>query len=137
MKEFKLDNQPKIKPGFTIPEGYFETFSSQLLSEIDREPKIIPLKRQSKSWIYAAAAVLVLTMTIPAINQFSTNDRAPNAAAIENYINYAGIPNEQIVELLDSEDIAKIEIDYQLDQAVIEDALYSNPNIQNYIMEQL
>ena len=39
MKEFKLDNNPKISPGFSVPENYFENFSSKLLQE-EKSPVI-------------------------------------------------------------------------------------------------
>ena len=44
MKEFKLDNNPKISPGFSVPENYFENFSSKLLQELPKnEPKVISI----------------------------------------------------------------------------------------------
>jgi len=42
MKEFKLDNNPKINAGFSVPENYFENFSAKLLQELPKnEPKVI------------------------------------------------------------------------------------------------
>ncbi|HSN47919.1 MAG TPA: hypothetical protein VLR29_04080, partial [Flavobacterium sp.] len=66
MKTFKLDTTPKIESGFKTPENYFDTFSAKVMQQIpNQEPKIISLFSKNKSWIYAAAAVLVLALTLP------------------------------------------------------------------------
>lgn len=134
MKEFKLDNHPKIKPGFIVPEKYFEDFSARVMAQIGMpEPKVVSLHKHS--WIYAAAAVLALALAIPGINMVASVKNRNETLALENYIAYAGISNEEIVELLETEDIEKIKIDYPIDEAQIEDALYSGPDAENYIID--
>jgi hypothetical protein len=142
MKPFKLDNHAKIKPGFTVPEGYFETFEVSMMQQIaaqnsqtsaERVTKVISLRQNQKSWWYAAAAVLILALSIPAINTITATDQT-DMAALDNYFAYAGLSDDQIVELLESEDIDNIKIDYQLEDAVIEDALQTG-TIENYILD--
>ena len=53
MKTFKLDNEPKIKTGFTVPENYFEDFSAKMILKLpENEPKIISIFERKKTWIY-------------------------------------------------------------------------------------
>ena len=41
MKPFKLDNEPKITSGFTMPEGYFDSFTDKVLTQLNKEePKV-------------------------------------------------------------------------------------------------
>ncbi|GAA6767265.1 hypothetical protein AAFH68_32140 [Flavobacterium sp. CGRL1] len=50
MKEFKLENEPKITAGFKTPDHYFDTFSAKVLEQInEREVKVIPLYKRKKS----------------------------------------------------------------------------------------
>jgi hypothetical protein len=139
MKPFKLDNHAKIKPGFTVPEGYFETFETTMMQQIPsgniKKPvKIIPLHRNRQSWLYAAAAVLILALSIPAINTITKTTDQADTAALDNYFAYAGLSDDQIVELLETEDIEKIKIDYNLEDEAIENALLTG-TIENYILD--
>lgn len=138
MKPFKLDSHPKIKPGFTVPEGYFETFGAEMMQQIGlenkpTENKIIQLRPNRKSWWFAAAAVLVLALAIPAIDAVADENQS-DTAALDDYFTNTRLSDDQIVELLDNEDIDKIKIDYQLEDEAIEDALHSG-TIENYILD--
>ena len=133
MKPFKLDQHHKIKSGFTVPENYFENFHASLLQQIEPEPKVIRLTSNRNDW-YAAAAVFVMALTIPAINSITSNFGQTDVAALDNYFTYTDISDDQIVELLEKEDIDKIKIDFQLEDAAIEDALQTG-NIENYILD--
>ncbi|HLA55336.1 MAG TPA: hypothetical protein VK623_04515 [Flavobacterium sp.] len=100
------------------------------------EVKVVPLFRQRKSWIYAAAAVLVLALSIPVLNKFTTPSNEPDTATLENYLAYhADISDEQLVDLLETEDIEKIKIDYKIEDKALEDMLSSNADIENYITD--
>jgi hypothetical protein len=134
MKPFKLDNHEKIKPGFIVPENYFENFQATMMQQIQLGPKVIQLQQNRKSWWYAAAAVLILALSIPAINTFTTTNNQADIAALDSYFVDAGIPDDQIVELLETEDIDKIKIEYELEDAAIEDALQIG-TIENYILD--
>ena len=112
MNDFKLDNEPKIKSGFQIPENYFDTFSEKVMNQLPKEePKVVSLWDRNKRWIYSAAAVLVLSLTIPLANQFqstSTEVATTETNEIENYLAYhASLSDEEIIKLLDKEDIAE------------------------------
>lgn len=56
MKEFKLENEPKITAGFKTPDHYFDTFSAKVLEQInEREVKVIPLYKRKKVISIAAS----------------------------------------------------------------------------------
>jgi hypothetical protein len=136
MKAFKLDNEPKINIGFTTPVNYFENFLEKVMQKIaEPEVKVILLSSKRKSRIYTAAAVLVLALSIPLLNKFVTPSNEPDAAALETYLAYhADISDEQLVDLLETEDIEKIKVDYKIEDKALEDMLSSNADIENYII---
>lgn len=133
MKPFKLDQQPKINTGFKIPDGYFEDFEASVMQQLQPQPKVIKLKSKPYWW-YAAAAVLAVSLSIPAVRVLTSTKNQPDESALENYFAYTNIPEEQLVELLEKEDIEKIQIDYQLEDAAIEEALPAAA-IENYIID--
>ncbi|WP_298121290.1 hypothetical protein [Flavobacterium sp.] len=134
MKDFKLDNEPKIKTGFQIPENYFEQFSEKVMTKLpNQEPKVISLWNRNKKWIYGAAAVIVLSLAIPLANQLQ-NTTQEETSEIENYLAYhSSLTSDDIIELLDEEDIAKIEVNNSIDNQTMEDELTENIDIENYI----
>lgn len=137
MEPFNLENHPKIKTGFTTPDGYFEQFSEKLLSTISQEEKpVISIFARNKKWFMAIAAVLILGIMIPFLNKFSNQNQILDSASLENYLAYqTTITPEELVSLLDNEDIEAIETDLNLDDAAVETALSGNTYLENYITE--
>ena len=138
MNDFKLDNEPKIKSGFQIPENYFDSLSEKVMNQLPKEePKVVSLWDRNKRWIYSAAAVLVLSLTIPLANQFqstSTEVATTETNEIENYLAYhASLSDEEIIKLLDKEDIAEIEVTNSLDEEALKQALNEDSNTEYYI----
>ena len=135
MKDFKLNTHPKINSGFEIPEGYFDNFSSELMKIIpDNEVKVISFYARNKNWIFTVAAILVITITIPVMNHFNNTNDAVYNKEIENYLTSRGSFNDdEIVNLLNEEDIAKLKINTPIDANVTEDILSENANIEEYI----
>lgn len=136
MKPFKLDNQEKISSGFKVPDGYFENFSAGLLAAIEKpEVKVIPLPKRGMTWMYAAAAVLILALAIPSLNVLFKPSQ-PDSEILENYIAYyTDISNEELVNLLEPEDIDKIIINYKIEDQALEEALALTSDLENYIIE--
>ncbi len=127
MKKFNLENEPKINSGFEIPENYFETFSDNLITIIQKKDvKVILVYNKRKKWLFAAAAILVLSFSIPVIYQFSTN-QSIDELTLENYItNQSTISENDIVNLLNENDIQKMNLDLQIDSKLIENELLKN-----------
>jgi len=137
MKNFKLGNEPKITSGFTTPDGYFDTFSEKVLAQLPKqETKVISIFSSKKVWYFAAAAVLILMLSIPLFTKYSTQQEEIDTATLENYIAYqSNISEEEIVNLLEQDDLDKMKLDFNIDDATIEDALKSNSNLEQYLID--
>lgn len=137
MKEFKLDNEPKITSGFTTPDGYFDTFSEKLMAKLPKdEPKVISIFSSQKKWLFAVAAVLVLALSVPFFNTISTNTDELDQDTLENYITYRSeISENDLVDLLEKEDIEKMNVDYNLQDETTEDLLLKNSNFEHYLLD--
>lgn len=137
MRTFKLDNEPKIESGFKIPEDYFDTFSARVMQQLPvEEPKTISLFTKRKTWIYAAAAVLVLALGIPVVyNNFYGRSSEIDDATLENYISYhSNVSSLDIVNLLDENDIQKINIDLNIEDRAIENELSAENDLEQYLL---
>ena len=137
MKNFNLGNEPKITTGFTTPDGYFDTFSEKVLAQLPKqETKVISIFSSKKVWYFAAAAVLILMLSIPLFNKYSSQQAEIDSATLENYIAYqSNISEEEIVNLLEQDDLDKMKLDFNIDDTIIEDALKSNSNLEQYLID--
>lgn len=99
MKPFKLNENKKIKSGFTVPENYFEDFQQMNFSR--PMPKVVLLNSINNKWIWAAAAVLVIGFTFTYFT-FSTNDSNEiDIQTAENYLLHeAGLTSEEYADYL-------------------------------------
>jgi len=136
MKTFKLDNEPKIKSGFTTPEHYFDNFSEKVMQQLpENEPKIISIFAKRKTWLYAAAAILIIALAVPMYLTFNTHSSEIDDATIENYITYqSNVSDTDLVNLLDEEDIQKISVEMNIEDLTIENELSVNKNLEQYIL---
>ena len=137
MKNFNLGNEPKITSGFTTPDGYFDTFSEKVLAQLPKqETKVISIFSSKKVWYFAAAAILILMLSIPLFTKYSTQQEEIDSATLENYIAYqSNISEEEIVNLLEQDNLDKMKLDFNIDDATIEDALKSNSNLEQYLID--
>jgi hypothetical protein len=137
MNDFRLDNEPKIKSGFQIPENYFETFSEKVMLQLpEQEPKVISIFQRRRTWIMAVAAVLVIALSIPIYNNLSTGSTEVDVVTLENYITEQSTINQyDLISVLEADDIENIKIDSNLEDKTIEDILTSNSNLEQIITE--
>jgi len=137
MNDFKLDNEPRISSGFTTPDGYFDSFSEKVLVQLPKqEPKVISIFSSKKTWYYAAAAALVLMLSIPLYTKYATNNEEVDDATLENYLAYhSTISEDEIVDLMNQEDLDKMKMELNVDDAAIEETLKSNSNLEEYIID--
>ncbi|MEO0046490.1 MAG: hypothetical protein RL705_1681 [Bacteroidota bacterium] len=137
MKPFKLDNEPKISSGFTLPDGYFESFSDKISTQLSKEdPKVIPIFRRKKTWYYAAAAVIVIILSFPVYTNYFSISEEVDAVVLEDYItNQTTISEEEIANLLDQEDLEKMKLELNLGDAEVEDILLNNNDLEQYILD--
>jgi hypothetical protein len=136
MNDFKLDDHPKIQPGFTVPEHYFDGFPEKLMRQLPkRQPKVISIFARRKSWITASAAILVLGLMLPVYNNFQKESEL-DAASLESYITeQSDISQFDLVNLLDSKDLEKMDVNMPVDDQTIEEVLITNENLENYIID--
>jgi hypothetical protein len=136
MKAFKLENEPKIKTGFKTPECYFDDFSEKVLQQInEREVKVLPIYRRKEVIAMIAAAVVVIALMIPVVNNYNKSKEL-DEATLETYLSYQSNINQyDLIRELDAKDIDAINKNVVLEQETLEDVLSSNPNIENLISE--
>lgn len=136
MKDFKLDMEPKITSGFTAPEGYFDTLSEKVLVKISQEkPEVVSIYRSKKVWYFMAAALLVALLSVPLYTKYAASQKEIDSTTLEDYITDHGtVSEDEIVDLLDTEDLKKIKIELKIQDKDIEDALYSNSDIEQFIL---
>jgi hypothetical protein len=117
MKNFNLENEPKIEIGFTIPENYFNDFSDRVMQQLPYEkPKVISLYHSNKNWFLTAAAILIVSFTIPTFYLLQNNSNKLNTSELESYIlEHSTVSQDDIVDLLDQNDLKEINIDYNLE----------------------
>lgn len=137
MKNFKLDNEPKITSGFQIPENYFDNFSEKVMNQLpEKETKVVSIFQKRKNLIMSVAAVLVISLSIPFYNNLTSSSDELDQATLENYItNQSTINQYDLISLLETKDIENIKIDSNLEDSAIEDLLTTNDNFENIIIE--
>ena len=137
MNEFKLITIPKIESGFKVPEHYFDDFSSKVMRQLPAsEPKVISIFAKRKTWLFAVAAILVISLSIPIANKFNNQYNQLDNATLENYLsNHASISSDDLAELLNEEDIQKMRLDYKFEDKAVEEILSTNSNLEEYIID--
>ena len=135
MKIYNLENDPKINSGFNVPEDYFENFSVTLPKDIiENDSKVISIFKTRK-WIYAIAAVFVMSCSVTLIYQYINSSNDIGNLALDNYIVSNTTLNENdFADLLTDNDIEKLKIDLNLGKTNIETELYNNENLEEYLI---
>ncbi|MGL2964206.1 hypothetical protein ACSVH2_10350 [Flavobacterium sp. RSB2_4_14] len=136
MKEFKLDKEPKINSGFNTPDGYFDSFSERILTQLPKdETKVISIYKTRKTWYFVAAAVLILMLSIPLYIKYQASTSEINSEILEDYLTYhSSITEDEIVNLLETEDLEKMKIDLKLKEEDLEEILLNNPELEQYLI---
>lgn len=139
MKTFKIDTHKKITTGFAIPDDYFDNFSEKVMQQLPKEEsKIITFYVQYKRWIYAAAAVLVISLSIPFAYKTLNTEQGISTSDVENYlVHHTTISDDDVLNLLNQEDIEKLKkINSPLEKEMIEDVLSNNTELEQYITNE-
>lgn len=115
MKDFKLNEFPRISSGFTPTEAYLEQLNQKILNQIPKEvsqPKKGKVIRISKPWIAVAASLVVLFgWVIWNQNQTDWLENVPAEQLVlqKKYIHYY-----DYAELLNEEDMQKLYQDLEI-----------------------
>jgi hypothetical protein len=134
MKEFRLDNEPKIASGFKTPEGYFDNLSEKINKNLpNSEPKVISIFQKRKTWMHGIAAVLAISISVVFYQQFQSTETL-DAEFLENYIaRNTTVSEYDLLELLEKEDIEKIQIDLEIQDDILEETMIHNTNLEHYL----
>ncbi|TBX66641.1 hypothetical protein EZL74_10690 [Flavobacterium silvisoli] len=137
MNDFNLNTNPKITTGFKVPDGYFDSFSTKVLEQLPKqESKFVGVFSFRKTWYYAAAAVVVLGLSISLYHQYTLKQDLADVTVLEDYLaNNASITEDEILNSLDKEDLEKMKIDFKLQDKDIEEVLENNSNLEQYILD--
>lgn len=137
MKAFKLENEQKITTGFKTPENYFNDLSGRVLQQLnEQEVKVIPIYKRKKVITMLAAAVIVIALMIPIVNNYNNTSKELDENTLETYLAYQSNLNQyDLINQLDTKDIESLNKNVALEQETLEDILSSNPNIENLISE--
>lgn len=137
MNPIDLHKHPKIKPGFKVPENYFDELESKILIQIEtEEPKVIQFKSYQKYWITAVAAVVILAVSIPFYQNWKINTTPLDNESIEQYLSYhPNVYTEDIVSHLDEVDLISLQNEQSLESETIEKYLLENEMIEQYIID--
>jgi hypothetical protein len=137
MKEFKLENEPKIESGFKTPDHYFDHLSAKVLEQLPKnEPKVISLFQKRKTVIMMVAAILILALMIPIYTTISTNSKELDETTLENYLAYQSNLNQyDLISELETEDITKMQPVSSPEDKVIEDILTTNSDVEQLLFE--
>lgn len=135
MKEFKLDKEPKITSGYKVPDGYFENLEDAVITKItEKEIPVFSLFTKRK-WVIAIAAIFVIAISIPIVNQISTSTTKIDEFQLENYLTEQScLSEDDIVELLDHEKIQQIKLELNVDSHELEETLLNSSNLEEYII---
>jgi hypothetical protein len=92
---------------FKVPEGYFETFTEKMMSQIPQEENVIRVKRNNpRRPLWAAASVAVLIAGASALFFFS-NDKKEETARVASV-------GGSSTESMSSEELQVIAADYMM-----------------------
>ncbi|WP_396183111.1 hypothetical protein [Flavobacterium sp.] len=139
MKSFDLENSPKIKSGFKVPDGYFEEFNAILTEQlaIEVEPKVISFHSRKKVWYSAIAAILLFAISVKVYQNWKVNSSPQlNQDEIENFLSYhPSITTEDLITLLNEEDILAFQKSKTIESDTIENYLLTTESLEYYLID--
>lgn len=93
---------------FKVPEGYFETFTEKMMSQIPQEENVIrPKRKNPRRPLWAAASVVVLIAGASALFFFSKENKDETATQIASM-------TDTSMETMSSEELQAIAADYMM-----------------------
>lgn len=137
MKKFQLDNQPKIKSGFTVPDHYFEEVCSKVLDQLpSNESKVVNLQPvNNKKWIGIAASI-VIVLGISLTWWYQSRTVAIPTETIENYLTYqSSITQYELINNLTKEDLISLNENLPLNTVELEEHLLKETDVEQLIIE--
>ena len=116
---------------FLVPLNYFDEFNDRTMMKITHSEKSSLIFGNFQTFFLRAAAVLILALTVPLINQFNKSSIA--SEEIERYLALSNIDDMELATILNAADLENINTNIKIDDSVVEDILLSNNNFETYI----
>jgi hypothetical protein len=83
--------------------------------------------------MYGIAAVLAISISVVFYQQFQSTETL-DAEFLENYIaRNTTVSEYDLLELLEKEDIEKIQIDLEIQDDILEETMIHNTNLEHYL----
>jgi hypothetical protein len=140
MKDFDLEHNEKINPGFKIPPNYFEQFEATMMEQIQvkKETKVVSLFYKKQIWISAIAAVFLLAIAIPVYFNIASEQHL-DANTIESYLaDQQSLETTELTKHLTNEDISELEntlVNENVTDETIENYLSETGNLDDLLIE--
>lgn len=136
MKILDKNNDPTLKSGYNVPEGYFDQLPNKIMDNIasvaSEEAKVI--KPNFKKYVFAIAASLIfLVATTVFILRNKANDGAD--FDIENYLMGWSDSEHYILENFDEDSLDAFFIDLNIDPNYLEDYLVNTTYYNEYLID--
>ncbi|MCB0457939.1 MAG: hypothetical protein KDC91_09365 [Flavobacteriaceae bacterium] len=118
--------------GFKAPQNYLTSFENKLLSEITskKEPALISLFPKKHLRYAAPIAAVFLIAFFVFFNQKTNTIDAIQTSEIEAYVTNGNLD-------LNTQDIAQLLTEDDLESLQIETAFFSEENLENYLLETI
>lgn len=117
--------------GMKVPEDYFDTLEDRLIERLGNEEttQVIPLYRR-RPFVYAASIAACLILAVTLFIRNAPDDIVLEIADIEAYFEEGGME-------YDTDDIAQLLTDEDLEDLPSEKILFSDQDIEEYLLENL
>lgn len=126
------------KPGFDLPDSYFDTLENNILNRIENEDdtKVIKLfSRRNILYASGIAAAILILFNLSIFSESITIDDL-ETETVENYIINEGIDSYELAVLLSEDDLLEDELmEQNITDESLEDYLLENLDIEELIIE--
>ncbi|WP_353087903.1 hypothetical protein [Flavobacterium sp.] len=138
MNPFNLNNPPKNPSGFTVPEGYFESFSTRLQNRLEEQTPVKSISFWSKNakTFYGMAAVLVVGLGIGLLWRWEVQkEDEAQWSAIASYVSEnADLTDEHYLELIELQTM-EVPVTFDTEAEALEEVLLENEALEYSITQ--
>ncbi|OYU82977.1 MAG: hypothetical protein CFE24_13300 [Flavobacterium sp. BFFFF2] len=137
MKFDFTDNEQIKKPGFEAPDGFFDSFPDQMMTRWEQQHRTVKGSRIIlwNRWM-AAAAVIVLALSLPLLNHFFTGEKNIAATAISHYVQtQTEVTDEEVASLLDNEQLQQLQNEYSEQHELITEESLLNVHADDLMLD--
>jgi len=134
MEKFE-NNAQKIKSGFKVPEGYFDTLESKIMDKAlaEKQPKVKTLfPKKIIGFAVAASLILLASLIFWPTEKEKQQELAQDT--LQNYLETANLNEYLLTDLLTDEDLKSMEVLHDIDKDEIEMYLEKTIDDESYYL---